>query len=151
MLNTRALRWVGTPALAAALLATACGSGSGNAVSDKAGTTASVGTAAENPKSGGGGDFCTVVRDQLSGLGKVFPKDFSAADQLKAYGEYLKDTNAKLMAAAPGDIRSPLEVQVRVSNAMAESYRSGVKPSPDVLKVANAGVPRCGGEGRCVR
>ncbi|MDQ2825821.1 MAG: hypothetical protein M3Y04_02455 [Actinomycetota bacterium] len=99
-----------------------------------AGAGANEATAAPSnqPKASGGGDFCAVVRDQLNGLATVFPTDFAATDQLKTYGKYLEDTNAKLLAAAPGEIRAALETQVGVSNASAKSYRAGTRPPADV-------------------
>ncbi|MDP9325669.1 MAG: hypothetical protein M3O87_03935 [Candidatus Dormibacteraeota bacterium] len=108
--------------LALAVLVTACGSSSGSA------SSGSGGGATPQPAVGGGGDFCAVIRDQLNGLDKVFPKDFTSADQLKAYGTYLEETNNKVLAAAPAEIRADVETQVRVSNTAAASYKSGVIP-----------------------
>ncbi len=122
MVNRFGLKLGTAPLLALALLVTACGPSGG---------TSSSGSGAGPSPAGGnsGGDFCKVIRDQLAGLNNVFPKDFSSADQLKAYGTYLEETNAKVLAAAPSEIRADVDIQVRVSNASAASYKSGVRPS----------------------
>jgi hypothetical protein len=104
-------------------LVTACGSSSGS------GSTSSSGGSSSQPAGGGGGNFCAVVREQLAQLNKVFPKDFSAPDQLKAYGGYIEESNAKIVAAAPSEIRADVETQARISSAVAASYKNGVRPS----------------------
>jgi hypothetical protein len=116
------------PMLALAVLTAACGSSSPAATGNS--PTAATPTAAAP---GGGGNFCQAVRDQLNGFAAVFPKDFSSADQLKAYGAYLDETNAKLRATAPSELKDSIEVQTRVSSAQAAAYKNGVQPSRDVV------------------
>jgi hypothetical protein len=126
LLNRIGLVSVAAPLLALALLGTACGSSSGSA------STGSGSGAPAAASGGGGGDFCALIKEQLTGLGKVFPKDFSSADQLTAYGTYLEESNNKLLAAAPSEIRADVETQVRVSNTAAASYKAGVRPPASV-------------------
>ncbi len=117
-------------------MAAGCGPGKHNAANGNNDSTAKGGSkATSQPRPGGGGNFCAVVRAQLNGLKAAFPKNFTAPDQLKTYGAYLKETNAKVLAAAPTEIRSAVETQTKVSNAAADSYLAGkAAPPPDVLK-----------------
>ncbi len=120
MLSSPGVNWLAVPVLTLVALVTARGSGGG-----------STGGGGGNPPqaaAGGGGDFCQIIKDQLSGLEKVFPKDFSDAGQLKAYGTYLEETNTKILAAAPSEIRADVETEVKASNASAAYYKTGVKP-----------------------
>ncbi|MEA2932865.1 MAG: hypothetical protein QOI56_1650 [Actinomycetota bacterium] len=119
------------PLLALAVLGSACSSGNGSALSDN-GSLTTKGSQATPTSKAAGGDFCAVLRDQLAALDSVFPKDFAAPDQLKAYGEFLEQSNARLLAAAPDDIRPAMETQARVGNAQVASYKAGTTPPADV-------------------
>jgi len=123
-LNNRfGLRFFAAPLIAIALVATACGS------TDNANKASGGGSdATPQAGAGGAGDFCAVLRDELNGLNSAFPKDFGSADQLKAYGAYVEQSNAKLVATAPAEIKDAIQTQARVSNAQAASYKNGVKP-----------------------
>lgn len=123
MLNQFGMRFLAGPLIAVGLLATACGSTDNSNKVSGSGSSATPQSA-----SGGGGDFCAVLRDELNGLSAAFPKDMSSADQLKVYGAYIEQTNAKLVAAAPAEIKDAIQTQARVSNAQAGSYKSGVNP-----------------------
>jgi hypothetical protein len=105
-----------------ALLVAGCGSTSGSATG---GSSAPSSTPAAVDSSAA---FCGVIRDQISGLNSTFPKDFSSADQLKAYGTYLEETNTRLLAAAPPEIHADVAAQVAVSNESAAAYKSGSLP-----------------------
>jgi hypothetical protein len=127
MLDLRDLKWAAAPALLLLVSVAGCGSSGGNGTSNGA-----AGGSGQNAQPASGGNFCQVFRDELNGLNAAFPKDLSSAEQLKAYGQFLEDSNAKLLAAAPGEIRAALEAQVKVSNATAAAYKNGKPPTADV-------------------
>ena len=122
--NRLGFRLGAAPALALVVLATGCGSGGGSATTG-GGTT--------QPKAAAGGDFCAVVRDELNALKTALPKDYSAPDQMKAYGAFIEQSNAKLVAAAPGEIRADVQTQAQATSAVAASWKTGVRPSADAL------------------
>jgi hypothetical protein len=128
VVNRLGLKWSVVPVLAIAVLVTACGSSSSSSSGGSTGSSGGGGPQA----AGGGGDFCKVVREQLAELKTVMPKDFSNADQLKTYGTFIEDSNAKIVAAAPAEIRADVETQARISTAAAASYKSGGRPSSAV-------------------
>ncbi len=122
MLNRHGSRWAAGTLIAVTMLATGYTGGSHRS------------TGASKPGTGGAGNFCALATEQSKGLTKAFPTDYNNADQVKAYGAYLLASNARVLAAAPADIRGDIESVTRVTDALGHAVQKAGKLAtpPDV-------------------
>lgn len=112
-------------AITLTMLATACGGG--DEVSPTADDPAAPATTggSDTPKDAGG-DFCTQLKDSSSQLGPLLEASVSSDPEvrLQAFTKQ-KDLNAKLLKAAPKEIRSDFETQTRTQDAMIDAQIQG--------------------------
>ncbi|MGB9378844.1 MAG: hypothetical protein WCB04_15175 [Mycobacteriales bacterium] len=111
--------------LAVALAVSACGGSGTSGNADK-------GSSGGSTKTSGASAFCAELKTELKGYNAVFPRDFSNVDELKRYGEFVKKSNASLAKVAPAEIADDVKYQVSVSNAAADAYAKGTRPSQAV-------------------
>ena len=120
-----------------AVLATGCSSGNGAKPKPKAAPAPSPSvspTAAATAAPISSSAFCVALRDQLTGLSAVFPRNFTDVQQIKRYGQYLKVTNAKLVQTAPPQIAADVRSQAQASNAAADYYAMGRVTPPAAVQ-----------------
>lgn len=113
-------------ALTMALLATACGGG-GDGASTRADAPAAPATGGGSDKpADAGGDFCAQVKEALSQVGTYMEAAISSDPEVRRRTlTKQKDLNAKLLKAAPKEIRRDLETQTRDQDAMIDAQIRG--------------------------
>jgi len=126
--NPRTGGWAVVLVGLAALVSAACSDDGGG--SSTSSTAVSSPSTSSTAKPGGGGDFCATLKTHLTNVTQRLPKPGTEdqAAQLRAYGTFLEESNAKLLAAAPAELRSAMEIFVRNSNRAATDFKSGATP-----------------------
>jgi len=113
--------------LTALVLAGCSGDGGSSPTASTASTSSSSQSTSSKPLAGG--DFCVTLKD-LATATQALPAPGTAdeAGPLRAYGTLLEESAAKLLATAPAELQSAMEIFVQNSSQAAATFKAGARP-----------------------
>ena len=126
-----------------AVLATACGGGGEDTATKTDAPAAAATGGSDDRATSGGGNFCDLVKAQSAELasddkGFSFLDDATSTDPAvrKRALDKLKASNAELLKAAPGGIRSDMAIQVQAQEAMIDAQIRGDQAAASAAAMA---------------
>ena len=132
---------LGAVALGMALLMSGCGgsedAGDKGSPQTQSGSGNSEATDPQEQSGGNGGDYCDLIRAQLSELNEESMNAAVSPDRAvrQAWFDKQNKLNDEALEAAPAEIRNDLELQLEVTRALAEA--TFINSDPEAMTAAS--------------